>query len=220
MENYTCSTISREKIRANLNHFTRYSQKSRDLRRAAVCLTLVDYRNRGNLQGLETGDDQSLALILTRRAGNLRKHPGQWALPGGSMDKGETPVQAACRELEEEVGLCLPENQVLGYLDDFVTRSGFHITPVVFWAGRVERLRKNPQEVSSIHRIPCSEFFRKDAPLLESGVENSRPILYMPVGHTCIASPTAAIIFQFREAALCGRSTRVYHYDQPYFAWN
>lgn len=190
------------------------------LRRAAVALTLTDYRSAGNLSGLAKVAGESAALILTRRSGSLKNHAGQWALPGGSIDEGERPEQAALRELEEEVGLCLSDHSVLGMLDDFVTRSGFHITPVVCWCGEAVELRANAAEVASIHRIPLLELLREDAPALQQGVEEGRPVLYMPVGSTFIATPTAAILYQFKEVALKGRSTRVTHYDQPHFAWS
>ena len=188
------------------------------LRQAAVALCLVDYRNRGGVSGLLPAESESAAFILTRRSRSLKNHPGQWALPGGRREPGEGPEETALRELSEEVGLMLTPGDVLGCLDDFVTRSGFQITPVVVWGGLGVRLRKNEQEVSSVHRIPCLELLRSDSPVLEpSG--GQAPILFMPVGNSSIAAPTAAILYQFREVALLGRDTRVAHYDQPPFAW-
>jgi 8-oxo-dGTP pyrophosphatase MutT (NUDIX family) len=220
MKIFPCTEEFRNLIEANLNDFARSSLDPGKLRRAAVALTIVDYRGEGGLRGLGDAPENSAAVILTRRAGGLKNHAGQWALPGGSIDPGESPEQTAFRELEEEVGLSLSADQFLGCLDDFVTRSGFHITPVVIWGGTAQHLIKNDQEVASIHRIPCKELFRRDAPALEGGDESDRPILFMPVGDTSIATPTAAILFQFREVALAGRATRVAHYEQPYFAWS
>ena len=136
-----------------------------------------------------------------------------------SIDDGETAEQAALRELHEEVDLHLESDSILGRLDDFTTRSGYTITPVVIWGGENPELTPNPSEVDSIHRIPLSEFLREDAPLLESIPESDDPVLLMPVGHGWIASPTGAILYQFREVALNGRQIRVSHYEQPYFAW-
>lgn len=159
------------------------------------------------------------ALILTRRAETLRDHAGQWALPGGRIEPGETPEQAALRELHEEVALELGSSAVLGRLDDFVTRSGYVITPVVVWAGAARAMVANPDEVQSIHRIPVDEFLRADAPILETTADPARPVLKMPVAREWIAAPTAAVLYQFREVCIAGRATRVAHFDQPPFAW-
>ncbi len=185
-----------------------------------MAITIVDYRGEGGLFGLGDVPNTGAAIILTRRAGGLKNHAGQWAFPGGSIDPGEIPEQTAFRELEEEVGLSLSADRLLGCLDDFITRSGFHITPVVIWGGTTKRLDKNEQDVAPLHRIPCQELFRRDAPLLEGGEARETPILFMPVGDTFIATPTAAILYQFRAVALAVRVARVAHFEQPYFAWS
>lgn len=159
------------------------------------------------------------ALLLTRRAEGLRSHAGQWALPGGRVDPGETSMQAALRETAEEVGLVLDVSQVLGRLDDYATRSGYVITPWVVWAGSADTVQPHADEVAGIHRVPVAEFLRADAPMLEDGPLPGRPILRMPVGSRWIAAPTAAFLYQFREVCLLERSTRVDHFDQPAFAW-
>lgn len=187
---------------------------------AAVALAVVQEGQGAAIPGLArpNGWSTEAALLLTRRAMSLNKHAGQWALPGGRIDAGETPAAAALRELEEEVGLQLPPAAVLGLLDDYVTRSGFVITPVVVWAGAAAQLRPNPAEVASVHRIRLRELLRPDAPLLEPSDEPGRQIMRMPVGSSWIAAPTAAVLYQFREVCLAGRPTRVAHFDQPLFA--
>jgi 8-oxo-dGTP pyrophosphatase MutT (NUDIX family) len=159
------------------------------------------------------------ALLLTRRSAKLRNHPGQWAFPGGRLDAGESVIDCALREMSEEVGVHINADQVLGRLDDFVTRSGFVISPVVVWAGAAEETDLNEHEVASIHRIPLTEFLRRDAPKLDVVDHSNQPVLRMPVGDDSIAAPTAAMIYQFREVCLLGRSTRVAHFEQPEFAW-
>ncbi len=102
--------------------------------------------------------DDGTALLLTRRAAGLRSHRGQWALPGGRCDEGETPVVAALRELHEELGLELGPDDVLGLLDDYPTRSGYLITPVVVWAAKGAVITPNPDEVASVHRIALARY--------------------------------------------------------------
>jgi len=188
---------------------------------AAVAVAITDEGLGAELSGVPAAAQGGTraALVLTRRAGGLRRHAGQWALPGGRIDAGETPEQAALRELHEEVGLQLGSDSVIGRLDDFVTRSGYVITPVLVWAGAAREMAPNPQEVSSIHRIPVEEFLRADAPMLEQRDDSEHPVLRMPVGDSWIAAPTAAVLYQFRELCLLGRPTRVAHFEQPRFAW-
>ena len=189
--------------------------------RAAVVVAIVDEGQGADLDGLPVHAAHSTraAILLTRRAAGLRNHAGQWALPGGRIDAGETPEQAALRELQEEVGLVVDAACILGRLDDFSTRSGFVITPVVVWAGRGEVLKLNAAEVDTVHRIPVEEFLRADAPILETLADHPHPVLKMPLGSTWVAAPTAAVLYQFRELCLLGRPTRVAHFEQPLFAW-
>ena len=188
---------------------------------AAVAVPVTHAGFGADLPGLPVHDrwSDAPALLLTRRAESLRSHAGQWALPGGRIDAGETAAQAALRELHEEVGLALGEDAVLGRLDDYATRSGYLITPVVVWAGAARELALNDAEVASVHRIPFSELLRADAPMLDHEHEADHPVLRMPVGRSWIAAPTAAVLYQFREWLLLGRPTRVAHFEQPAFAW-
>ncbi len=185
-----------------------------------MALTLVEEGTGAQLPSLAApaGWSRRAAILLTRRAHGLRAHAGQWALPGGRIDAGESAEQAALRELEEEVGLRLPAEAILGRLDDYLTRSGFAITPVVLWGGAATSLVPNAGEVASIHRIPVAEFLRTDAPLLDPCADSVHPILRMPVGADWIAAPTAVFLYQFRELCVLGRPTRVAHFEQPEFA--
>lgn len=216
-----CDERLKDHIRHNLKCFDSTSHTDKNTRKAAVAVTIVNLSSESdaNTLGCFPANRNSAALILTRRSQNLRNHSGQWALPGGRRDSGESPEETALRELSEEVGLALSADRILGRMDDFTTRSGFTITPVVVWGGTGISLSANPAEVHSIHRIPIAEFLREDAPILQSIDVSDQPVLMMPVGDTCIAAPTAAILYQFREVAIRGISTRVAHYEQPYFTW-
>jgi 8-oxo-dGTP pyrophosphatase MutT (NUDIX family) len=211
----------RQRILGHLRDFEVHQADAEGLRAAAVAVAIADEGRGAALAGIAepAGWSSEAALLLTKRAGELRNHAGQWALPGGRIDPGESPEQAALRELHEEVGLQLGSDRLLGRLDDFVTRSGYVITPVLVWAGAARHLLPNPREVHSIHRIPVTEFLRADAPMLEMRDDSEHPVLRMPVGESWIAAPTAAVLYQFRELCILGRPTRVAHFEQPRFAW-
>lgn len=212
-------------IRARLAEFSVRKASVDEAHHAAVAITLIDTGFGADLPGLPQHEtwQSTAALLLTRRSAQLRKHAGQWAFPGGRLDPGETVVEAALREMHEEVGVEVSAGEVLGQLDDFVTRSGFVMTPVVVWGGERLETIPNPGEVASVHRIPLTEFLRQDAPILtkelSSQATSEHPVLRMPVGSDHIAAPTAALIYQFREVCLLGKDTRVAHFEQPEFAW-
>lgn len=207
--------------RERLNAFEVRALPPEGRRPAAVALCIVEAGHGADLPAMPRHEQWQTApaVLLTRRAAHLGSHAGQWALPGGRIEPGETPEQAALRELREEVGLELPASAVLGRLDDYATRSGYLITPVVAWAGPARALCPDPREVDSVHRIPASEFLRADAPILNHVAGAEHPVLRMPVGERWIAAPTAIFLYQFRELCLLGRPTRAAHFDQPYFAW-
>jgi 8-oxo-dGTP pyrophosphatase MutT (NUDIX family) len=187
--------------------FTRLPDEAAPLlKRAAVAIALT------GAEGGETG------FLLTRRAASLRSHSAQWALPGGRCDEGETQAEAALRELDEELGLRLDEAAVLGLLDDYPTRSGYLITPVVVWAAMRGPIVPNPAEVASVHHVALGAIEPDDAFSFTTIPESTRRVIRFRHASQHIHAPTAALIYQFREV-LAGRNTRVADLEQPVFAW-
>ncbi len=169
----------------------------------------------GNVAGTAGG----AAVLLTRRATAMRAHAGQWALPGGRIEPGETPLEAALRELREELGLEAGDESLIGVLDDYPTRSGYVITPLVLWVDGDPDLHPDPGEVRSVHRVAFAELCRPDSPRFVSIPESDRPVVQVPIGGDLIHAPTGAVLLQFRRVAIEGVSERVHHYEQPVFAW-
>lgn len=198
-------------IKNNLSLVTRLPIKDETLTRAAVVLAIMD----------RPGEVETPCFLLTRRASKMRKHAGQFALPGGKVDAGESIEQAALRELEEELGITVDSKDILGVLDDYPTRSGFCITPVVVWLGQDVTITPSPDEVAKVFHIPLAELDSEDLVNLDPGEDPDRPVLSInlaTIGHEVYA-PTAAVIYQFLEAAIKGSDTRVAFYDEPRFAW-
>lgn len=109
---------------------------------AAVLVGLVD-----------RGD--GLQVLLTRRAEALRHHAGQISFPGGRIESGDAdPVAAALREANEEIGLRPADVQAIGYLDPFVTITGFHVYPVVALVDPAFSALRDPGEVEEVFELP------------------------------------------------------------------
>ena len=196
--------IDRDTIAARMRGFPRVTRDRADLKQAAVAVCVV------TRHGLP-------CLLLTRRAAGLRAHAGQWALPGGRRDDGETAIEGALRELAEEVGLELGQDSVLGLLDDYVTRSGYVITPVACWAGTTGHLAGSEAEVASLHEVPLADLDVE--PRVIAIPESDAPVIQLPLLGGYLHAPTAAIVHQFCRIACRGEVRRVAHYEQPVFAW-
>ena len=177
----------------------------------------------GNLAALDgrmRGVAGGAAFLLCRRASRMNTHAAQWALPGGRVDPGETVAETALRELDEELGVLLGPTSVLGRLDDYPTRSGYVITPVVIWAGTDVALVPNPSEVAHVYRVGLHELCRADSPRFVAIPESDRPVVQVPLGGDLIHAPTGAVLVQFRWVAIDGRvDERVDEFEQPVFAW-
>ncbi len=207
MEAYRHGDELRSRIGANLSGFERLAAAGEGLKHAAVACAI-------------TGDEEGRAcFILTRRSSGLKRHAAQWALPGGRLDPGEEPKDAALRELFEEIGLTLDDADVVGLLDDYPTRSGFLITPVVVWGPMTPTFVADANEVAAVHLVPLEVLDAPEVPRLIEGTDPDRPVIQIPLYGRYVHAPTAAILYQLREAGLHGRPTRVAHFDQPVFAW-
>ncbi|MCV7227938.1 NUDIX hydrolase [Mycolicibacterium komossense] len=228
----------RDTIRAHLAGHERRAVADPTKRRAAVAMVLVDSEigedrvdpapvvdwNQGrtiseDLDGRMVDVSGGAAFLLCRRASRLRSHSAQWALPGGRLDAGETEIDAALRESQEELGIELAESSVLGLLDDYPTRSGYVITPVVIWGGGRLDLQPAPDEVVAAYRVGLHQLQRDDSPRFITIPESSRPVVQIPLGNDLIHAPTGAVLLQFRWWCLEGRHDRVDELEQPVFAW-
>jgi 8-oxo-dGTP pyrophosphatase MutT (NUDIX family) len=234
----------RTRLAANLSAHERRSQPLDGRRHAAVAIVILDSNadrddhepiaggdidmsgvpdardeNGRPLDGRMVGVAGGAAFLLCRRPSKMRRHAGQWALPGGKVDGSETPLETALRELEEELGLRLGPDSVVGWLDDYVTRSGFVMTPVVLWCPGDPELEIDPDEVAAAYRIGLQALAHAEARLIAIP-ESNRPVLQLPLGNDLIHAPTGAILYQFRQVALRGRiGERIDHVEEPVFAW-
>ncbi len=178
------------------------------LKPAAVAITLVEAE----------GARGRAAFLLTERAAGLRAHSGQWALPGGRCDGASRWSPPRCASSRRRWACGSGTQAALGLLDDYPTRSGYLVTPVVLWAGAGVVLRPNPDEVAAVYRVALADIAREDAVDFVSIPESDRRVVRVHIEGSRVHAPTAAFLYQFREL-LAGRITRVADLEQPVFAW-
>jgi 8-oxo-dGTP pyrophosphatase MutT (NUDIX family) len=189
----------RDTIAANLRDFSPVPSPN-SLKPAAVAVVVM------------AGGEGAPSVPIFQRTSNMSRHAGQMALPGGRRHATETAPECALRELHEELGLAVRPEDVLGVLDDFDTRSGFTITPVVIWYdGGTADLRPSKFEVARLFVIAIAE--------LRSAASRARPgeEFSLRLERVEVFAPTAAILYQFSEVALDGREVRVADFHQPPF---
>jgi len=155
-------------------------------------------------------NDGALCVPIFQRPADMRRHASQMALPGGRVHEGESVADCAMRELHEELGLEVGASDELGRLDDFDTRSGFTITPIVYWSdARAADLRPSAAEVAVMF-LPTISDLLEAASIAGHGAEFS-----MLLPGVEVFAPTAAMLYQFAEVALRGREVRVANFYQP-----
>jgi 8-oxo-dGTP pyrophosphatase MutT (NUDIX family) len=191
----------RTEIATNLRRFERIPTSTPGIPAAVALVVMHDAHGRA-------------CMPMFVRAAGLSRHPGQFALPGGKVDQGEGAEAAAIRELREELGLEVEDGAVLGLLDDFDTQSGFTITPVVIWGGAtVANLDPSRHEVAQLFLLTMPDLRSAVAGATRGPSED----FCLELPWAAIYAPTAAILYQFSEVALDGRSTRVNDFYQPPF---
>lgn len=209
----------RAELAANLAAHERRVRPLEGRRHAAVAVVIVDSdpeRHDGDTLGVAGG----ASLLLCQRALRMTRHAGQWALPGGRIESGETPLEGCLRELDEELGVRLEPQSVVGWLDDYATRSGYVITPVVLWGGANPALNPSRDEVFAVYRVSLRELVDAE-PRFIAIPQSDRPVLQLPLGNQLIHAPTGAVLFQLRQVGLLGRTgERVEAIEEPVFAWS
>jgi len=131
---------SGQELDLELHHDTRLPESGQAFRPAAVLAAVTERERPG--------------LLLIHRPSNMRAHPGQIAFPGGKLDPGETPVEAALREAWEELGIRSEAVRVIGTGDQYLSGSGFDITPVIGVVPPDIEVTPNPTEVAQWFEAP------------------------------------------------------------------
>lgn len=141
-------------------------------------------------------------LVLTQRAANLRDHSGQVALPGGKIDPSDPgPADAALREAHEEIGLPPASVRLLGYIDPYLSGTGFLVTPVIGLVSEAAIFRPNPAEVADVFEVPLSVLMDRERYRLRSREWQGRTRWFyaLPFGERLIWGVTAGILNNLRE---------------------
>lgn len=141
-------------------------------------------------------------VLLTQRSSDLSNHSGQIAFPGGKIEPGDaTPADTALREAEEEVGLNIGEVSPLGYLDPYLSATGFLVTPVVGLVSTGARVAPNPAEVADVFEVPLAWLMDPLRFAVHSRAWKGRMRYFyaIPFGERLIWGVTAGIVHNLYE---------------------
>ena len=165
-------------------------EAERPLRAAAVLVPIVER-------------EDGPTILLTKRAAHLADHAGQISFPGGRLEPGETPIEAALREAEEEIGLPRSFVEVAGYIDAHETVTGFHITPIVAFVRPGFTLTIDPVEVAKAFEVPLDFLFDPRNHQQHSRIykNTTRRYYAMPYGEYYIWGATARILVNLYRRA-------------------
>lgn len=145
---------------------------------------------------------EGLTILFTKRTDHLSNHPGQISFPGGhTEEEDESANHAALRETEEEVGLAPSYVQVIGHLNDYITRTGFRITPVVGLVDVPFPTNPDPHEVAEVFEVPLS-FLMDEANHQKCSrvfMGKTRYFWAMPYNDYYIWGATAGMLINFFE---------------------
>lgn len=162
------------------------------IRQAAVLLPIV-----------VRGDEAS--LLFTQRTDHLPEHPGQVSFPGGSLEPGDADsVACALRETQEETGIAPTQVAVAGFLDTYLTITGYAVTPVVGFVKNDFILRPDPFEVEAVFEVPLPVILARGSLRTESRALHGRDVQYYVLDYNGyrIWGATAAMLADFRNRML------------------
>ncbi len=143
-----------------------------------------------------------LTVLLTQRTDHLIHHGGQISFPGGRVEKHDiSPVETALRETEEEIGLHRRYVEVIGFLDQYQTVTGFLITPVVSFVLPAFELQPDPFEVADVFEVPLHFVLNPHNHERRNMVVNGqqRRFYVIPYEDRYIWGATAAMLVSFAQ---------------------
>ena len=127
---------------------------------------------------------QGLTVVFTQRTPHLRSHSGQVSFPGGRAEPGDASAEfTALRETEEEIGLPRARVEVLGRLPEYMTRTGYRVTPVVGLVAPPLELAPDAREVDEIFEVPLAFLLDPANHRRETRELNGRPVGFYVVDY-------------------------------------